>query len=277
MIQRDVLIDTHCHLNDDSFSSDVDNVLENAKNNEVSEIWDISVNINSSKKSLSLSNKHNEIKSFVGIDPEIFIPGSSLSVNLDLDVKQLELLIDKEIKKLSELITKNANIIGIGETGIDNYWIKNHDKKNQEKSLKLQEILFRKHIELSIEHNLPISLHSRGAEQLCVDILKEYQSSRGIFHSYTGNYHVAKQIIENGFGLGVNGIVTFKNANELRDLYRKILGKVSSDWSPIDFYKRNIFFETDAPFLSPEGKRGERNEPGNVRVTFEMFIESINR
>jgi TatD DNase family protein len=127
------------------------------------------------------------------------------------------------------------------------------------------------HLELGEESGLPLSVHSRAAEERCLEIVKTYPAARGIFHSFTGDYVTAKKILDAGWALGVNGIVTYKNAVVLREMYKNILGEISTDWSPGDFYSKGIYFETDAPFLTPLGSKSGRNEPANINKIYEYM------
>lgn len=270
------LFDSHAHINSRNFDLDRDQVIERATKNDVKMIFDIGTDISSSQLSLDIAkNNPGVVYSFVGIDPEVLIPGSSLTLTENFDKKWIE----TKTEYLNAIISSNKDFIkGIGETGMDFYWIKEKlesgeiDKSQFNKIKKDQQKLFEMHLDLAKEHKLPLSIHSRGAEEECLKVIKSYSGVVGIFHSYTGNYDIAKKILSSGNGLGVNGIITFKNAYELRGIYKKILGKKIKDYSPMDFYKAGIFFETDCPFLAPDGKRGERNEPANVRTVFESFV-----
>ena len=187
-----------------------------------------------------------------------------------------ESLIAENMSELHKLTVENRkHIFGIGETGVDNYWIQKLDPEEQKTSIRLQTELFSAHIELAKQYNLPMTIHSRNYEKECLEILRNANAGFTIFHSYTGNYETAKAILDAGYGLGVNGIITFKNANELRETYSRLLGNVPSGVGPKYFYDKGIFFETDAPFLAPEGKRGEQNEPANVKDIFEAFIRGL--
>ncbi|MCA9386696.1 TatD family hydrolase [Candidatus Dojkabacteria bacterium] len=267
IINKNILIDSHSHINFEGYDESIEQIVNNAIKNGVEELWDIGTNLESSKKSISISKKYPQIKSFVGIDPEVFVPGSDFFLGFDKNDTWIELMFNE----LSNLIEENKDyVVGIGESGLDHYWFRDKSKEEQEKSANLQEKLFRMHLELANKYNLPLSIHSREAEELCLEIVKKYEVA-GIFHSFTGNYQTAKGILDAGWGLGVNGIVTFKNAFELREVYKKLLnGKKLGQ--PIDFYNSGIFFETDSPFLSPERRRGEQNEPANVKLIYDHFV-----
>ncbi len=264
------LIDTHCHFNDPVFEHDFQHILKKVEENNISEIWDISINVSTSEESVKISSQNTGIKSFVGIDPEIFIPNSSQFLGFDLGDEWM----NEEMQKIRSIIMNNLeNIKGIGETGLDYYWIANISEDEQAFSKLFQEKLFRRHLKLASELNLPLSIHSRNAEEDCLRIVKEYKTY-GIFHSFTGKLETAQEIINAGWGVGVNGIITFKNAAELREMYKSLL-KDKEIKSIEDIYKAGIYFETDAPFLTPEGNRGERNDPSLLKNVYEYFISNV--
>lgn len=277
---EDNLFDSHCHLNEGSFNDDRDAVVWRAVDAGVGKIIDIAIDINCTKRAIGHAQKYpGVVYASAGIDPDVIIPTSELyQGSLDADEK----FWDEQINMVRELAANNRKeVIAIGETGIDGYWVNRivdpqmKDPVFIEKVNTKQEMLFRKHLELAVELKFPLSIHSRAAEQKCLEVVRTYPAARGVFHSYTGSYEIAKQILDAGWALGLNGIITFKNAHELRQTYRKILGKVSSDWQPGDFYSHGVYFETDAPYLSPEGKRGIRNEPAFVADIFAAALQQL--
>lgn len=274
LFNEDILIDTHAHLNSIEFDKNRDELLSLAEINGVLKILDVAIDLESSKRSIEISSRNKNVKSFIGIDPEVFEPGSLLFKGSELEDNFFSNLY-KELKSL--LIENKKYIFGIGETGMDFY----HNSiggLTEEQILESninQEKLFKQHLELAQEFSLPLTIHSRGAEKECLKIAKSYNVS-GIFHSYTGDYNTAKKILDSGFGLGINGIFTFKSAVDLREMYKKIIGKLSSDVSPIDFYKKGIFFETDSPYLTPQGKRGEINNPSNILDIYNFVVKTLS-
>jgi TatD DNase family protein len=268
---HNTLFDSHSHLNALEFDKDIDEVLQRSLDSEVLHIVDVAVDFDSSKKSIALSKKFLGIVfSTVGIDPETQVPGSTLYKN----VVDFESYLHNYFNELFKLVEDNQEfIVGIGETGVDNYWVKQGavSVADQEESIRKQLALLNIHIELARHFDLPLTLHSRGYESELIDCLKG-KGVRGVFHSYTGDLETAKRILDSGFGLGINGIITFKNAQAMRDIYKQLL-KGTKINSPEDLYSRNIFLETDAPYLSPE--RGERNEPKNISDIFKFIQENL--
>lgn len=276
--QYDFLFDSHAHINAKHFDLDRDKLIRRALDTNVKQIFDIATDLHTSSLSLDLAKTYRgTVFSFIGIDPEIFVPESGFEVKEEVDNNWFK----EKQEILRALIQGNREYVaGIGETGLDNYWLEEKLKNEvitadgARKSRHNQKKLFEIHIELAKEFNLPLSIHSRGAEDECLKVLRDHEVT-GIFHSFGGSYEQAKEVLEMGFGLGINGISTFKNAYAVRGMYKKILGKISDDWSYIDFYKRGIFFETDSPFLAPEGKRGQRNEPAFVRNIYENSVQFL--
>ena len=129
---------------------------------------------------------------------------------------------------------------GVGEIGLDKYW--------DVTFLEQQKMAFRHQIDLALKYDLPIIIHSREANQDCINIVKEKQNGNlnGIFHCYSGSYEQANEIIALGFYLGIGGVITFKNTK-----LTETIAKLGLD---------NIVLETDAPYLAPAPFRGKRNE-----------------
>ncbi len=264
--EENILFDSHAHINSKDYDSDIQEVISRAENAGVLKVIDIAVDLDSSKKSVELSKRfQGKVFSIVGIDPDIILPISELH-NPDLKVEAV-------FNELSTLIESNSEfIIGIGESGVDNYWLKQSDLSvsEQEALIRKQIELLDVHVELAKKFDLPLSIHSRGYEQELISYLKG-KGVRGVFHSFTGTYETAKDILNNDFGLGVNGIITFKSAESLREIYRRVLGRKINE--PIDLYSKNVYLETDSPFLSPD--RGERNEPANIAKIFEFIVNNL--
>ncbi|MEO6728300.1 MAG: TatD family hydrolase [Candidatus Dojkabacteria bacterium] len=272
--QKTFLFDSHTHLGFEGYKTSTENIIKASKNAGVEELFDVSVDIASSRENIERAKQFKEVKALVGIDPEAIIPGSELYKKVD----NVEQWIEQEIETLEELIINNKDlVIGIGETGIDLHHLRvaGTSEDEVEKSKKLQTKLYEKQLQLAEKYNLFLSIHSRGAEAYCLEVLKKY-NVKGIFHSFTGDFKTAEAILEHGCALGVNGIVTFKNSHNLRLIYKTLIGKLpEGEVKPDFFYKKGIFFETDAPFLSPEGKRGEINESANIKVIFDKLVEYL--
>lgn len=276
VLNYEFLFDSHVHLTSKDLAVKVEEVVKQAEDNGVKLIFDIGTSIETSLLAIENSRRFKNVRAYIGIDPEVFEPGSELFIGLDKDDSWFE----EQKETLSKLIVQNIEFLGgIGETGMDFHWLnklekEGHNSDEIEQSKVLQEKLFRLHLELAQEVGFNLSIHSRRAEDACLQIVREYKVT-GIFHSYTGDYKTAKGVLDSGWGLGVNGIITFKNAKELREVYKKLLGKIPQALQPKFFYEKGVFFETDSPYLSPEGKRGAVNEPSNIKDIYEQFVKLL--
>lgn len=219
----DMLIDTHSHIYSEDFIDDIEEVLQNAYNNNVKKIVMPNIDSGSIKRLLDLSNSYPHVcYPLMGLHP------TSVSDDYKEELSLVEYWLDKN------------KFYGIGEIGIDLYW----DRKYIEE----QKDAFRYQIQLAKSRKLPIVVHVRDSFKEVYEILKEEQdgSLKGIFHCFTGDNVEAQKIVDLGFLLGIGGVVTFKNST---------LDEVLKN---VDLNK--LVLETDAPYLSPVPKRGKRNE-----------------
>ncbi|MDH4210010.1 MAG: TatD family hydrolase [candidate division WOR-3 bacterium] len=158
----------------------------------------------------------------------------------------------KEMGRIRDLLV-NDDVVAIGETGLDYY----RDFSPRE----AQKELFRLHIALAKERHLPILIHTRNSVEDAIAILKLEDYHHGVFHCYSGSYEQAKRIIDIGFYVSFAGVLTF--SRRAREVIKQL---------PID----RLLLETDAPFLSPAGHRGKRNEPGFILETFRVAADILN-
>ena len=149
---------------------------------------------------------------------------------------------------------KSNDVIAVGEIGIDYY----HGKDNSDK----QKELFERMLELAEKHDLPVIVHSRKAMQDTFDILKRHNAV-GSMHCYQGSAEMAQQFIKLGFYIGIAGPITHTNNKKIR----KMVKKIDMD---------HMLVETDSPYLSPEGKRGERNTSLNIRYIIGKIAEELD-
>ena len=145
----------------------------------------------------------------------------------------------------------NKKIIAIGEIGLD-YHYRSDDKKNQQK-------WFERQLKLATKNNKPVIIHSRDATEDTIKILKKY-NLKGIIHSFSGSYETATEYIKMGYVLGINGVVTFKNSK-----LKEVIKKLALEY---------IVLETDSPYLTPEPKRGTKNEPKYI-LEIARFISNL--
>jgi TatD DNase family protein len=276
-----MFIDTHAHLNFREYEKDIKDVLERSFDAEVKKIINVGSNYKTSVKSVK-SIKGVELYSVIGCHP-IHLT-SDITETAKFDGKEYKFTTKKEefdVKKYQKIIDSSDKVVAVGETGLDYYHLKTQNSKLKtiSKNLKLekeiQKKVFKKHIELAIENNLPLVLHCRGsgndqygAYDEMLKIIKFYNLNlksnlRGVAHCFVGNLAQAKEFIKMGFYIGVNGIVTFKNSKELQNIIKEI---------PL----KNIVLETDCPFLAPDPYRGKRNEPAYIPIIAQKIAELKN-
>lgn len=144
-------------------------------------------------------------------------------------------------------------VVGVGEIGLD-YYYDNAPRETQRR-------VFRRMLEISIEKSLPVQIHTRDAESDTVEILKEFSGQvRGLLHCFTGSKDLCEKALDLGLNISLSGIVTFKSANELREVAQRL---------PLD----RLHVETDAPFLTPVPHRGKNNHPAMVVHTAEFIAQ----
>jgi TatD DNase family protein len=217
------LIDTHSHIYSDEFKDDIEEIISNCKDVNIQKI--LLPNIDS--KSIPKMNR------LVQAFPDLCVPMMGLHPT---SVKENY---KEELENCKAWLAK-GKYCAVGEIGIDLYWDKTFIKE--------QQIVFDTQINWALEKELPIVIHARDSFHEIFEILETYRNSnlKGVFHSFTGNIKQAHKAIDLGFLLGINGIVTFKNAG-----LDKTIETVSLD---------KLVLETDAPYLAPVPKRGKRNE-----------------
>lgn len=153
---------------------------------------------------------------------------------------------------LRENLTK-PRVVAVGEIGLD-YYYDNSPKPDQLDA-------FRKQMQLAEEFNLPVEIHTRDAEEDTIEILKEFKGKvKGIIHCFTGTQNLATHALDCGYNISFSGIVTFKNAQDLRDVCLN---------TPVE----RMHVETDAPFLSPVPMRGKKNQPDFVLWTAQFVAQ----
>ena len=228
-------IDSHCHINFPELNQKIDEVLLNMENNSITHALCVSVTLDKINEILDLTKRYSNIYASVGVHPDYE------------DIQEPD--IDSLFKH-----SKNKKVVAIGETGLDYFRLKG--------DLSWQRDRFRTHIRAAIKSKLPLIIHTRNAQDDTISIMKEEgaNSATGVMHCSTESYEMAKQAIDLGFYISFSGIITFKNAETLRETVKKI---------PIE----NILIETDSPYLAPVPNRGKLNEPANVRYVAEKIAE----
>ena len=227
-------IDTHCHL--DKLDSTPEEAIIEAKQAGVQRMVTVSVDKPSLDFVSSMVQQFPEVYGSVGFHPH--------------DAAELTEDLEQKIRKLA---LEEKKLIAIGETGLDYHYMYS--------SAEVQQQVFSKQLQLAVELNLPVIMHSREAETDTLNILQEIPvPPLGVAHSFTSSFEMAKTLIEMGWYIGINGIVTFKNAEDLREVV---------SWLPLD----RLLLETDSPFLAPTPFRGKPNKPAHIPAIATFIAE----
>lgn len=238
-----MIVDVHTHLTFPQFSKDIDEVIERAKKAGVVSIITSGVDHESNVQVLELAKKYEIIKASLGIYP---LDAVGLGHYDDSKRETIKLDVDSEI----EFIKKNKDkIIAIGEIGLD---------KSPEVDCKLEEQkeVFWKAIRLAEQIKKPIVIHTRKAEQECIEILESSKIKNVVLHCFTGNLKLVKKAEDLGFYFSIPAVAT-----RLKH-FQEVINRVSL---------KNILTETDAPYLSPF--KGERNEPSYIKETIKLISQ----
>lgn len=235
------LFDSHAHYDDEKFNDDRDCVIKDVFDSGVTKLVSAGYSLESSIKAIELAEKYNFIYATCGISP------NDVPENQNMD------MLEEQLKQL-ETIATNKKVVAIGEIGLDYYW----NTENKE----FQKQAFIKQINLANKLNLPIVIHTRDAVMDTLDILKNIEKpvKPGVFHCCPLNIELVKEALKLGFYISFAGPVTFKNSKNAYQVVNEV---------PLE----KILIETDSPYLSPEPKRGTRNDSRNVKYIAEKIAE----
>jgi TatD DNase family protein len=229
-----MLIDSHAHIQSKEYAGEVEAVIARAREAGVEKIIAVggAGDMSSNTAAIALAKTFPGIYATVGMHPH-----DAKDVGAD------------ELKTLKDLAAA-PKVVAVGETGLDYFY--DHSPRE------VQRRVFAEFIHLARETGLPIVVHERDAAHDVADLLRAEGAGklRGVIHCFTGNYEAACAYLDLGFYISFTGIITFKNAEALRDVVRKV---------PLE----RIFVETDSPYLTPVPYRGRRNEPAYVRYVAE--------
>lgn len=228
------LIDTHSHLNHENFALDLAETVERTLQAGVEKILVAAYDMPSSEQAIKMAEEFDCIAASVGIHPH--------------DAKTMD---EHNFARIKELAS-HPKVLAIGEIGLDfHYNFSPPDK---------QEEAFRLQVRLAHELDLPIIVHSREAGEETLAVLRSEPRVRGVFHCFSENVEYVKRVVEMGYYIGIDGPVTYKRSDELREVVK---------WTPLD----RLLVETDCPYLSPQRFRGKRNEPAYVVYVAEKVAE----
>ncbi|MBS1269901.1 MAG: putative metal-dependent hydrolase YcfH [Gammaproteobacteria bacterium] len=229
------LVDSHCHIDFDPLYPRIDEVLTNARDNDVGYLLCVSVNLEDFPRVLSLAEQHDHIFASVGVHPN--------------EQEGREPTADELVE-----LARHPRVVAIGETGLDYF--------RSTGVLDWQHERFRRHIDAARQCGKPLIVHSRDAPEDTVRLMSRENAGEaaGVMHCFTEDWHMAKQALDLGFYISFSGIVTFKNAKSIQEVARK---------APLD----RILVETDSPYLTPVPFRGKTNEPAYVKHTAEYVAK----
>ena len=231
-----MLIDSHTHLDDLRYDTDRDNVLQRAQDAGIEAIVTIGCDLATSRAAVALAQAHPNIFATIGVHPH--------------EAKAFEEGWHDSFRALA----RQSKVVAYGEIGLDYHY--DHSPRE------IQRERFREQIHLARELGLPLTIHTREAQEDTVSILREEGAADvgGVFHCFSGDAWLAKNALDLGFYLSFSGVLTFKNATMLRDIAKTI---------PLD----RLMVETDCPYLTPVPYRGKRNEPAYVQYVAETLAE----
>lgn len=235
-----MLVDSHCHLNFPDFEGDVPEVVSRARAEGVGLMVTICTKLSEVADVIAIAEENEAVFATVGIHPH------------EADAEPMP-----DLQRLIEL-SEHPKVVGIGETGLDYYY--NHSSQEAQRKN------FRLHIQAARQTGLPLIVHTRDADEEMAAILMEEMEEGafpGVLHCFSSGAQLATSAVELGLFISFSGILTFKNASDLRDIARSIP-------------RERLLVETDAPFLAPVPKRGWRNEPAFVAHTARRLAEELD-
>ncbi len=222
------LIDSHAHLDGEKFADDRAAVVERALAAGVVKIITMGDSLESSARSVALTEEFEPVYAAVGIHPEEAQPMTAAT--------------DDQLAAWAA----QEKVVAIGEIGLDYYWEKDEEKRA------LQRAIFVRQLDLARQLRLPVCIHDREAHGDMMKILKtEGRGLRGVLHCYSGSWEMAAELLKGDWYFGIDGPLTYKNAAKLPEIVQRLPAE-------------RILVETDSPYLSPMPFRGKRNEPAHV-------------
>lgn len=225
-----MFIDTHCHLTDNYISGDLRDVITRATNAGVGMMICPTADPADIENALKITDTYSNIFATIGIHPEY----------AGVDAAQF----------MTDAVLSHPRVVGIGEIGLD------YHERTDNRTAQIK--LFEQQLELAKKHALPVAIHTRDAEEDTAAILGG--DVCGVMHCFTSSWGLAKIMLDRGFYFSASGILTFKNAGEIRETFAKI---------PVD----RIVIETDSPYCAPVPYRGKICEPALVVETARVLAD----
>jgi TatD DNase family protein len=223
-----MFVDSHCHLdklNYDELHDGIQDVLNKAKAANVEQLLSVGVTLDSFPAMMELIKPYPQIMASCGVHP--------LDVESNFSLEQFKRYVADE------------RVVAVGETGLDYHY--------QPDTAELQKRRFEQQVDVAVDVNKPLIIHTRNARQDTLDILKNGHAERcgGVIHCFTEDLPFAKAAMELGFYISISGIVTFRQAKELKEVVKQL---------PLE----RLLIETDSPYLAPIPHRGKENQPAYV-------------
>src|SRR5712691_1298997 len=223
-----MLVDSHCHLDFPDFAAERDAVVERARAAGVGTMLTIGTRLDQFPGVRAIAEAYDDVWCSVGAHPHEAADHAATTA-ADL-----------------AMLAAHPRVVGIGETGLDFHY--DHSPRD------VQEQVFRAHIAASQLSGLPLIIHAREADDDVARVLREERPPPGVLHCFSSGRALAEAALDLGFYISISGIITFRNADELRAIVRDV---------PLE----RLLVETDAPYLAPVPYRGRRNEPAYVAAT----------
>jgi TatD DNase family protein len=223
-----MFVDSHCHLDKLDYQdlhTSVEDVINKAKEANVEQLLSVGVTLDSFENMLEMISPFDNVHASCGVHP--------LDVESDFDFERMR------------RYASDDKVVAIGETGLDYHY--------QPETAELQQERFKQHVELAVELNKPLIIHTRNAREDTLAILRDGGAEKcgGVIHCFTEDQAFADAAMELGFYISISGIVTFRQATELKEVVKNI---------PLD----RLLIETDSPYLAPVPYRGKQNQPAYV-------------
>jgi hydrolase, TatD family len=222
-----MIFESHAHYDDEKFDEDREVLLNSLPENGIDFVVNVSSSLETVKKTLQLTEQYPFIYGAVGVHPE--------------ETAELN---EENFSWLKEM-TQKEKVVAVGEIGLDYYW--------DEPDRSIQKIWFERQMELAREVGLPLIVHSRDAAKDTMEIMKAVKAEEigGVIHCFSYPVEIAREYLNQGFYLGIGGVVTFNNAKKLKEVV---------EYAPLE----QLLLETDCPYLSPVPNRGKRNSSLNL-------------
>lgn len=226
--------ESHAHYDDNRYKDDISTLLSELPKQGISYVVNAGADMKSSRIGLDLAKKYDYIYTAVGVHPHY-----------------TEKMTDKDLVTLQDY-AKKEKVVAIGEIGLDFYYNSSPQQS--------QRYWFKQQLKLAENTKLPAIIHSREATEETFEIIKNSKVRRGVVHCFSSSWEMAVKYVKLGFYIGITGVVTYPNAKQIIEVVDKV---------PLD----RLLIETDCPYLSPQQKRGKRNDSTNLKYIAEKIAE----